>query len=159
MPGIAACEQDGEPRHKRQQAERDEQQVDDDELRDREEQCLKKMLDARQPRRVLDVEGDGCGARTAASLAIGGSCRYGSRLNGGYSSVMNNAYNCARIVQRWTPTMNLYMPSGYLPVNRTENPAMITTKNDTMPSTATIMKCGIARIHLYSGANRENSAG
>ena len=59
-----------------------------------------------------------------------------------------NAYVVARSDQRCTPTTNLNTPSGYLPEISTMMPAYTIANAATNPRTATMRKCGIARIHL-----------
>jgi len=54
---VAPGEQDREPRDESQDIERDVQQLDDDEVRDRQQQ-LDEDQPARQPLRIVDVERD-----------------------------------------------------------------------------------------------------
>jgi hypothetical protein len=54
---VAAGEQDAEPREDREDRQREAEQIDDDEVRDREED-LEEDLDTRQAIRISDVERD-----------------------------------------------------------------------------------------------------
>src|SRR5215467_9982121 len=77
-----------------------------------------------------------------------------SSENGGYSSTINSTYASTLSSHRSAPTLKLWKPSGYEPVNKMTNQATMVTIPQPKKMKTNTMKCGIARRRRRATVSR-----